>query len=222
MKILILDDDKNAQAQYQGILSDKFEVSIFQAAEDLLVQLEKKTELPEIILLNLQIECKCLVALFRRIVEITQSAVPIIILTSDCEAEHLGTFMLMGVTDFILRPASPSELIARIHNNIALHAKLRDINLLKVGPFCLDLANRVLEVNGVESPLTPTEHKLCLMLFKSPNTLMEKEVITTALWPESQPKEQSLDVHISNFRKKLGKHNKLLKTVRKKGYLLAI
>lgn len=153
---------------------------------------------------------------------------PIIILTARNETEHKIDLLNKGADDYIVKPFSFEELLARI-NSVLRRPALTKAVILKVGPLEMDTATRVVRQDGAEVPLTLKEFSLLECFMREPNKVLSREFLFDHVWDfNSLSWSNVLDVHMKNLRKKLeygtdsNKNNdKLFETARGVGYKLA-
>jgi len=149
---------------------------------------------------------------------------PIIILTARNETEHKVDLLNKGADDYIVKPFSFEELIARINSAMRRPAIPQQI-VLKVGPIEMDTATRSVRKEGKEVPLTLKEFALLECFMREPGVVLSREKLFDHVWDfNSLSWSNVLDVHMKNLRKKLhheGSGEKLFETVRGVGYKLA-
>ena len=149
---------------------------------------------------------------------------PIIILTARNETEHKVDLLNKGADDYIVKPFSFEELIARINSAMRRPAVPQQITL-KVGPIEMDTATRSVRKEGREVPLTLKEFALLECFMREPGVVLSREKLFDHVWDfNSLSWSNVLDVHMKNLRKKLNHDSngeKLFETVRGVGYKLA-
>jgi len=154
---------------------------------------------------------------------------PVIILTARNETEHKIDLLNKGADDYIIKPFSFEELIARI-NSVLRRPTTSQPVVLKVGPLEMDTATRVVKQNDAEVPLTLKEFALLECFMREPNKVLSREYLFDHVWDfNSLSWSNVLDVHMKNLRKKLehgtsntGKNSeRFFETVRGVGYRLA-
>ncbi len=155
------------------------------------------------------------------------SDVPVIVLTARGEEADRVMGLDLGADDYLSKPFSPRELLARIR---ALVRRARGkvgppIQTLQVGVLILDPGSRRATVRGQEIPLTGYEFSLLYALASRAGRVLSREqLIELAGGSAEEAFDRSVDVHVSRLRQKLGddsKNPRMLKTVRGAGYLLA-
>ena len=157
----------------------------------------------------------------------TTSRMPIIMLTARGEEVDRVVGLEMGADDYLAKPFSPRELVARIR------AVLRRISgdgqqangILAWGPLRLDLRARRADVNDHDLELTAAELRILELLVRADTkTVTREELMTQALGRRLLPTDRSLDTHVSNLRRKLQKTTErvTVQSVRGTGYALAL
>src|SRR5581483_5555581 len=148
---------------------------------------------------------------------------PIIILTARNETEHKVNLLNKGADDYIVKPFSFEELIARINSVLRRPAVAQRI-VLRVGDLEMDTATRTVRREGAEIPLTLKEFALLECFMRQPNEVLSREKLFDHVWDfNSLSWSNVLDVHMKNLRKKLENETpsgKLFETVRGVGYRL--
>jgi two-component system response regulator CpxR len=162
----------------------------------------------------------------RRIRE--QSKVPVLMLTARGDDVDRIIGLEIGADDYLAKPFNPRELAARI--NAILRRTKRDETgqqtarrILSVGDVELDSGTRVIRRNGVPVDLTAVEFDLLAKLLTSAGQVITREELSQSVLGRSPSVfDRSIDMHISNLRKKLGhKYGELerIKTLRGVGYI---
>lgn len=140
------------------------------------------------------------------------STLGIIILTAKTQEMDKVTGLLVGADDYVTKPFSPSELMARIdaiYRRVTLNkefaAKSRDkSNLIELGEFVLNLRSRTLSKNGKIIELTQVEFQIVEFFFNHPNTALERSEILNHVWGNMYfGDEKVVDVNIRRLRMKL-------------------
>ncbi len=147
---------------------------------------------------------------------------PIIILTARDETEHKVDLLNKGADDYIVKPFSFEELIARINSVLRRPAEAKPV-VLQVGAIEMDAATRTVKVDKAEVDLTLKEFSLLECFMREPNIVLTREKLFDHVWDFNLLSWSNvLDVHMKNLRKKLStKHNDTyFETVRGVGYKL--
>lgn len=149
---------------------------------------------------------------------------PIIMLTARTAEEDKIRGLDSGVDDYVTKPFSPRELLARIKALLRRSAPLTNNESLVVGTLILDPVSHRVTGRGIPIDLGPTEFKLLRFLMCYPNRVQSRGRILDQVWgPNVYVDERTVDVHIRRLRKALGGsgHDHLIQTVRGAGYRLS-
>ena len=164
-----------------------------------------------------------------------RSAVPIIMLTARGEEIDRIVGLELGADDYLPKPFNPRELSARIraiirraaHQNTSAEPNPQSLpEALQVGDVRLMLGSRQTFCGEAEILLTGVEFRLLEVLMRGAGTVLKRQDLALQVLERSLSYEdRSLDVHISNLRRKLGKHQSLgerIQTIRGIGYLFSV
>lgn len=150
-------------------------------------------------------------------------SIPIIMLTAkDSEVDKvLG--LEFGADDYMTKPFSPRELVARIkavtRRAAVVSVDEEGASVVRVGDIILDESKYMVTVKGIEIVLTTTEFKVLKILMLKPGRVFSREKIIDKLWGEDKYiTDRTVDVHITQIRKKIGIYAKSIKSVRGVGY----
>ncbi|MBP50381.1 MAG: DNA-binding response regulator [Acidiferrobacteraceae bacterium] len=158
-----------------------------------------------------------------------KSSIPVIMLTARGESVDRVLGLEHGADDYIPKPYHHHELMARIKalfRRIEMSAEEPEStsNELKVGELELNPATRTATRSGEELPLTGAEFGVLQCLMENVGDLVDKDSLSmAALGRQLMAYDRSIDMHVSNLRKKLGKRDddsNWIKTVRSRGYML--
>lgn len=147
---------------------------------------------------------------------------PIIILTARGETDHKVDLLNLGADDYMVKPFSFEELLARI-NSVLRRPTQTHAPSMVMGDIEMDTGTRVVSIQGHELALTLKEYSLLECFMRKPNEVIVREELFNQVWDfNSQSWSNVLDVHIKNLRKKLlhAKSTTSLETVRGVGYRL--
>ncbi len=162
------------------------------------------------------------------------SKTPILMLTARVSEEDRITGLDLGADDYLAKPFSPRELVSRVRAILrrstasaplpaltANEAKEARNEVLRFPGLTIDISARRVEVNGVETALTPTEFDLLALLAKSPDRVFTREILMNKVWGYDYLGDgHTIDVHMSALRKKieLEEGQRYIKTVWRVGY----
>jgi two-component system response regulator ResD len=156
------------------------------------------------------------------------STVPIIMLTARASENDRVAGLELGADDYVSKPFSPREVVARVQALLRRTAQRAGSDApepkIAIGSLEIDPWARLARVGGREVPLTPTEFKLLETLGNSPGRVFTREeLLARAFGPGYDGLDRTIDVHITNLRKKLeaGDEARYVHTVHGVGYRLA-
>ena len=150
------------------------------------------------------------------------AAMPLLMVTArDGEKERVNG-LDAGADDYVTKPFSPSELIARVNALIRRRAPEYSTGKLSAGPIVLDTDSRTVEVGGKGVNLRQVEFRLLKLFLAHPNRVFTRNELLDRVWGESVfVEERTVDVHIRRVRLALGPdYRDLIHTVRGGGYKL--
>ncbi|MCK9606684.1 MAG: phosphate regulon transcriptional regulator PhoB [Methylomonas sp.] len=146
---------------------------------------------------------------------------PIILLTARGEEEDKIRGLEIGADDYITKPFSPKELIARIKAVMRRSGKLSESGQLNVGDLTLDAEQHRLTISGKTLDVSPTEFRLMQFFMTHPDKVYSRTHLLDQVWGRSvYIEERTVDVHIRRLRKLLAEFDRedLIQTVRGFGY----
>jgi two-component system response regulator CpxR len=156
------------------------------------------------------------------------SGVPVLMLTAKGDEVDRIVGLELGADDYLPKPFNPRELLARIRAILRRKespAAPNTLERLVSGDIELDPSRRTISVGGTDIDLTSVEFKLLEALLRTPGKVVSRDALSrAALDRPLSPFERSLDVHMSNLRKKLGPGpdgSPRIRTLRSEGYLLS-
>lgn len=201
MKILLVDDDPRLR-DLVGLSLERAGYLVSTAADGQQALTCAMRDTPDLIVLDIGLPEMDGFEVCRRIR--TFSEVPIVFLTArDDEIDRILGLEL-GADDYVVKPFSPRELVARIKAILkrSNHTSAQDI--LRYGAISLDCSAHLCRANDVHIALTATEFSVLECLLKQPSQVRSRVQIIAAVWsPNSQVSDRTLDSHIRNLRKKL-------------------
>jgi DNA-binding response OmpR family regulator len=144
--------------------------------------------------------------------------VPILMLTARGELSEKVLGLESGADDYMVKPFEIVELVARIH---ALLRRSGGFGRLVIGPLEIDRERRRVSVGGGPCELTAREYELLEHLARRADQVVKRNDLLQRVWETSgDSSSNSVDVHVSRLREKLGPHAWLIETVRGAGYRL--
>jgi two-component system, OmpR family, alkaline phosphatase synthesis response regulator PhoP len=145
---------------------------------------------------------------------------PIIMLTAKSSESDRVVGLEMGADDYITKPFSPSELVARIKALLRRAAGFaQPLQLIKCGGLTIDLAKHEVSCGHSSIDLTATEFRLLQMLTAHPGRVYSRsELIDGVLGSNVAVLDRTIDVHVMALRRKLGELANCIETIRGFGY----
>lgn len=152
--------------------------------------------------------------------------IPVIMLTAKGESEDLVKGLSVGADDYINKPFSPSELIARIKAVLRRCAPpAADVDdTITHGSLILDMKSHRVTIDGQRIEMGPTEFRLLHFFMKNPERAYSRSQLLDHVWGDNvYVEERTVDVHIRRLRKalQLTNHDEFIQTVRGVGYRFA-
>ena len=228
-RILIVDDDPEIrQLLVDYLLRQGFEAVPARNGREMWQALERHAI--DLVVLDLMLPDADGLALCRDLR--ARSALPVLMLTARGEEADRIVGIEMGADDYLTKPFSPRELVARI-KGILRRTRALPPNLKPDAQRCLafagwklDTATRVLTgADGVATPLSGAEYRLLRILLDHPNRVLNRDQLVELIHGrEAEAYDRAIDVQISRLRQRLhddGREARLIKTVRGEGYVLA-
>lgn len=151
------------------------------------------------------------------------ASIPVIMLTAKGESEDMVKGLSVGADDYINKPFSPPELIARIKAVLRRCRPMEDEDAqkLQMNDLVMDTKSHRVSVNGERVELGPTEFRLLHFFMKNPERAYNRSQLLDFVWGDTvYIEERTVDVHIRRLRKALepSGHDNLVQTVRGVGY----
>lgn len=151
---------------------------------------------------------------------------PIIMLTAKCEDSDKITGLMLGADDYITKPFSPPELVARVKTQLRRYTRYNSsaprANEIDIRGLTINNDNHKCTLNGREVVLTPIEFSVLWYLCSHKNTVVSGEELFEAVWGEKfLDSSNTVMAHIARIREKLGeppRNPKYIKTVWGVGY----
>jgi len=150
---------------------------------------------------------------------------PIILLTARGEEEDTVRGLEIGADDYLTKPFSPKELVARIRAVLRSSGKLQGATQLTLGNLILDTEQHRLTIGDKQLDVSPTEFRLMQFFMTHPDKVFSRTQLLDQVWGRSvYIEERTVDVHIRRLRKILGDYGKedLVQTVRGFGYRFSL
>ncbi len=197
-----------------------------EAADSSEARMRLAETLPNIILLDWMLPGTSGIEFARQLKreELTQT-IPIILLTAKVEEEHKIQGLDSGADDYVTKPFSTRELIARIRAVLRRTDANDQDTVLQSGELRLDTAGHRVTLKGETLSMGPTEYRLLAFFMAHPDRVYSRSQLLDRVWGRSvYVEERTVDVHIRRLRKALEPHNYsgLIQTVRGAGYRFSL
>lgn len=219
MNVLIVDDERLIRSVIKEYcLNEKFITYEAESGIEMLSIL--KNEKIDIIVLDIMMPKMDGFTALKELKKIKD--IPVIILSARKEEFDKLLGFDLGVDDYMTKPFSPKELIARIkavykrsHDKISNKGKEK----YTYKSLEIDYVGRVLKINGNEIKLTPKEYDLLVYFVDNIGVAISRENLLTNIWGyDFYGDDRTVDTHIKMLRHNLGEYRDLIKTVRGMGY----
>ena len=213
MKVLIVDDEiliRNVIKEYLKIENFKYdEASDGEEAVNLVTTNNYDCIIMDIMMPNLDGY-----SAIKQIKEVSDAKIIVLSARTE-EFDKLSGFDL-GIDDYVTKPFSPKELIARIK---AVCKRNKQENIISVGAIKLNELSRTVEIDGKPIDLTHTQFDLLTLFLKNQGIVFKREMIIDKIWGyDYMGEDRTIDAHIKLLRSKLGKYKDNIKTVHGVGY----
>lgn len=223
-KILVVEDDRDiSELITYNLEREGYEIACLYDGSHVIDFVHQRK--PELIILDLMLPevdgieiCRTLKS------DATTKNIPIVMLTAKSEEADVVVGLQMGADDYIPKPFSPKVLVARIKAitrrtaDIQLSASATE-NTRSFGDFKIDLLKHRISYKNQEVKLTSIEFDIVEFLSRSPGRVWSREQILDNVWKEGKfIIDRAVDVHVRGLRKKLGKADVYIETVRGVGY----
>ncbi len=222
-KVLIVEDEEPLALLLQyNLEAEGFRVALARRGDEAEVAISEDP--PDLIILDWMLPGLSGIELCRRLrAGKTARSIPILILTARGEEQDRIRGLTVGADDYVVKPFSVPELMARARAILRRASPARISQTLEIEDIALDReAYRVMR-NGREVRLGPTEFKLLEFLMQSPGRVFTRTQLLDGVWGRDvYVDERTVDVHIGRLRKAInrGKEKDPIRTVRGAGYAL--
>ena len=192
------------------------------AYDSVTAQRELDAELPDVILLDWMLPGQSGISLARQWRKQARTkSIPILMLTARGDESDKIAGLDAGADDYITKPFSPQELLARIRAVLRRRSPEFEDDSVNVGTLVLDAATHRITFQNQPLKLGPTEFKLLHFLMTHPERVHSRSTLLDKVWGDHVfIEERTVDVHVKRLREALGAAGVMVETVRGAGYRL--
>jgi len=221
-KILLIEDDVGIITPLSLYIEQSgYTIAICQNGNDA-IQIFN-SEKPSLVILDINLPGKNGIEICKEIR--SNSETPIIILSARESEDDKVMLLGLGADDYVSKPFSPRELMARIAtilNRIENRKKIKTNKILTLGNITIDTKNFVVEVAGNPIKLTKTEFAILEYFAKNTNNVIKREsLMKDIIGYDNYVYDRTIDTHVKNLRKKIGESFEI-ETIRWIGYRINI
>ena len=199
--VWVLEDDAGAQFVYEELLSEKYDVKIFETVAEYLHEYNTQPR-PNLLIADLRLSDGVFTDHLHSMVR------PCMVVSSLDDIEILRICFAEGITDYLTKPFAKSEFMVKVENMVDLASLPADIgpgrHATDLLPFEIDATNLLVTRNHHQIKLTPREMQILTHLSKPPFVFSRQQIIAK-VWMGHDVSAKTLDVHLFNLRKKLNK-----------------
>ena len=211
-RILVVDDEEQIRRALRSILSSRgYVLEMAATGEEALLKAIDAP--PDLVVLDLMLPDRSGIDVCRELR--TWMASPILILSVKANEADKILALDEGADDYLTKPFSAGELLARIRALLRRAAALTSPPpVITAGELEVDIARRLVRREGKEVALTPTEFDILACLARNADLVVTQKMILQEVWgPEWAEDAQTLRVHVSNLRRKLGRSSEGLQYI---------
>lgn len=216
---IVEDDDNIREIEKFALLNAGHQVWEFACATDFYRQLEKLQ--PELCLLDIMLPDEPGDAILKKLRrEAATASLPVIMVTAKTSDLDLAKGMENGADDYIKKPFSVLELLARVKALLRRTQKKSAVEL-QLDDLTVNSAKRELAIAGKLVDLTYKEFELIYFLLANKGIVLSRDTLMDKVWgTEHELNSRTLDMHIKTLRQKLGSYGGRICTVRNVGYVI--
>lgn len=219
--VLVVEDDIALSGLLEwNLKSEGYDVRVTGDGEEALVMVRESV--PDAIILDWMIENVPGIEVCRQLRREKETArVPILMLTARGEEEDRIRGLKTGADDYVTKPFSPKELLARVEALLRRSRPALVGDVLVCGELELDPAAHRVRRDGEALHLGPTEFRLLRHLMERPGRVLSRQQLIDAVWGmDSEIDERTVDVHVRRLRKAIDRpgEESIVRTVRSAGY----
>ncbi len=221
--ILVIEDEEKIAALLKDYLErDGYRVTVLTSGEGAVRKIKSLT--PALVLLDLMLPGMDGISICREVRQF--SSAPIIMATAKVEEVDRLIGLEMGADDYICKPFSPREVVARVRAVLRRTRPAETVQRLVAGPIIMDEGTRQVTVAGEPLRLTPSEYGLLNVLVAHPGRVFSRsELLDKVQGYQFEGYDRTIDSHVKNLRKKIGgalPGREMIETIYGVGYRLIL
>jgi DNA-binding response OmpR family regulator len=220
-RLLVVEDDHDiAHLLSHSLGRAGFTVAVLHSGAEVLAEVRRA--LPDLVMLDLMLPGLDGLEICRTLRGDPRTAsVPIIMLTARAEESDRIVGLELGADDYITKPFSPNEVVARVRALLRRAHRATPQGLLRYGALSVDVERHTVSVDGDEVRLTAKEFLLLQYLLEHPGRVLSRDLLLSDVWGYSYTGgTRTVDVHVRRLREKLPMLAEALTTVKQFGYKL--
>lgn len=219
MKLLVVDDEKLIRNVIKEYLeSENIEYIEASNGKEAIDKVLKNNDI-SLIIMDIMMPKMDGYSALREIKKIRD--IPVIVLSARREEYDKLLGFDLGIDDYVVKPFSPKELMARI--KAVLKRQNDTIDKFIYNDLVIDYKGHSVKIDNKEIKLTPKEYELLLYFIKNKNIALTREQLLSNIWGyDFFGDDRTIDTHIKMLRNNLGKYRDLIKTIRAVGYKFEI
>lgn len=220
INLLIIEDEPQIR-EIVRTYAEKEQYSVFEAGtgEEAFEQLEERDY--QMVILDVMLPDTDGWTLLRKLR--SKWSVPVIMLTARAEEEDKLFGFDLGADDYVTKPFSAKELMARIKTVLKRNNTVTAGETIRIGEIEINTSFHQVAIKGQAIEMTPLEYDLLSFFVNNRNMAMNRTQILDGVWGYDYfGDERTVDTHVKRLRKKLGDEGDRIKTVRGLGYRLVV
>lgn len=215
-KLLVVDDEEKIReviktyAEFEGY-------EVVEAADGMEAIEKCKQEKFDVIVMDIMMPRLDGFSSYKEIKKIDD--IPVLMLSARGEEYDKLFGFEIGIDDYVVKPFSPKELMARLNVIVKRHQKSIENEVLEFDGLKIDLDGRVVYVDGGKIDLTPKEYDLLVFLASNENIALSRDTLLSKVWGyDFYGDDRTVDTHIKMLRSSIKEYRKFIVTVRGTGY----
>lgn len=201
--IWVLEDEETSVFVYKQILDIRYRTRYFENLEEFTLAIKNLNgqDVPSLVIADLGLKDGNFINFLSSNLDIRLLVIPFLIVSSSRDIDSLRFCFQKGAVDYLTKPFNKNELLVKLERFLNEEKETRNRH------FTFSAKDQVLEIDEIIKPLglTRTEKSLLQALMFSPDYRAGRQELIQEIWGDTSVQEKTLDVHVSNLRKKLVK-----------------